>query len=120
MPKFKMCCRRTTTTTTRMQTYPKSRRCHNPSKLLKRMCRNLILIIASAIGGIFALIIMLGFTNPRIENKGLSFFLSAIVGILIGVLVYLTFWFGVLAFILLMVLWFVIPKPLRKGIKKGV
>ena len=81
---------------------------------------SLILIIASAIGGIFALIIMLGFTNPRIENKGLSFFLSAIVGILIGVLVYLTFWFGVLAFILLMVLWFVIPKPLRKGIKKGV
>ena len=81
---------------------------------------SLILIIASAIGGILALIIMLGFTNPRIENKGLSFFLSAIVAIGIGALIYLLFWWGVLAFILLMILWFVIPKPFRKEIKKGI
>jgi len=81
---------------------------------------SLFLISITIIAAIISFFLMLGFTNQRSSNKWLNYILSAVVAILVSVLIYQVFWYGVLAIILLIILWFIIPKPAVRFIGRRV
>lgn len=78
-----------------------------------------ILWIATILIGLFALFIMYSFTTQKSTNQALNWIISIAFGIGAGVLVFLLFWWGILLFILLIIIRAVIPFKIYKRVTKN-
>ncbi|MEK6880599.1 MAG: hypothetical protein AABY22_13365, partial [Nanoarchaeota archaeon] len=79
----------------------------------------IILWVATILTGLFALFIMYSFTTQRSTNQALNWIISIAFGLGVSVLTYFLFWFGVVLFILLIIIRAVIPFKIYKKVKRN-
>ena len=73
--------------------------------------------VASILLGLIIMLNVYAYSSKRTDNKVLNWTLAVVFGLLLGYLVYIFLFWGILIFVILLLIILMIPKPIRKGVK---